>query len=231
MVKPLLWDAVMPKTKADFFNWCTERHLYSDEEIADLFVLSVTTVQQWREQAADGSKPDLPNWVASVAATFDHFIGDDLSPGCIKRVPRTKDMFFDWCRKHGLTQTNVIASLFRLSDQTVRNWEKHVAEGKQLALPYWVPVTIECFDLLMAETVDGDKIAKIDRIPAMTFGTLKKWQNRHGLKTYQDTGEMFRITRQAVHNWLQRESLPDWLAFSCETINLRRPTKQRKSAK
>lgn len=221
----------MPKTKLEFFDWCQDRHLTSDELIADLFALPIKDVAQWRIDVANGTKLTLGPWVASVAATFDHFIGDDFSPDCVSRIPRTKDKFFKWCHDRGINQTPLIASLFRLSDQTVRNWEKHVAEGKQLELPYWVPITIECFDHFIGDSAEPDCHTRIQRLPAMTFASLKKWQNKHGLETYQDTGDMFRIKRQAVHNWLQRQSLPDWLAFACEAINLRRLGKSRKLVK
>jgi hypothetical protein len=149
--------------------------------------------------------------------------------------------FFEWCRDHQLVQTRDIANIFRLSDQTVRNWERHVSEAaglpldgtKNLELDYWVDLAIEMFDHYIG-TYRGEDMFKSPRLPklaAMGFSDLKKWQQRHGLATYKDTADQFLIQRQAVHNWLTRDRYPRWLPLACEAINLRKPAKSGKSAR
>lgn len=149
-----------------------------------------------------------------------------------------KIKFFQWCSDHHLTQTRDIALAFRLSDQTVRNWERHVADASVadgdkslLELDYWVELAIEVFDHYIGDYRGADCFSKVKYLAPMTVADLKKWQKRHGLKTYKDTADQFRIQRQAAHNWLSRGRFPRWLPFACEAINLRTPAKSGKSAK
>lgn len=144
--------------------------------------------------------------------------------------------FFKWCRDHHLTQTRDIAITFRLSDQTVRNWERHVVEAQtnpdsSLELNYWVDLAIEVFDHYIGDYRGEDCFRRVPKLAPMGFSDLKKWQQRHGLSTYKDTADLFHIERQAVHNWLDRDRYPRWLPFACEAINLRKPGKSGKSVK
>jgi hypothetical protein len=148
--------------------------------------------------------------------------------------------FFAWCRDHHLTQIRDIANVFRLSDQTVRNWEAHVATAasaapgaeKNLELDYWVDLAIEMFDHYIGDDRGDDLFKrKVPHLAQMGFSDLKKWQQRHGLETYKDTADQFHIQRQAVHNWLTRDSFPRWLPLACQAINLRKPAKSGKSAR
>ncbi len=147
--------------------------------------------------------------------------------------------FFEWCRDHKLVESRDIANIFRLSDQTVRNWQRHVADAagvpldqaKNLALDGWVDLAIEMFDHYIGDYRGDDMFkTRVPKLQPMVFSDLKKWQQRHGLKTYTATADLFGIRRQAVHNWVNRESFPRYLALACEAINLRRLGKSGKSA-
>ncbi len=124
-----------------------------------------------------------------------------------------KKDFFAWCAKKGLTRPEQINNYFRLSGQTIRNWERDVRSGnpEDLKLAYWVSLVISYYENTAGE--DGT-ITPAD-MDGMTFSQLKKWQNRHGLKTYESTALVFRIKRQAVHLWHKRQKIPAWVALAC----------------
>lgn len=223
----------MTLTVADFFEWCQARHLTEIDEIASFFFTTTEYVQQLseRKDIRIGSLAYIDEWLEIAVDIFDKFIGDDRSVDCLDRVPRTKKDFFEWCNQRGLVQISQIADAFKLSDQTVRNWERYVANGEKPELSYWYILTIFCYDTYLGKDVDQSAHTRLPQFAPMSFTLLKKWQNRHNLATYQDTGDIFRIKRQAVHNWFTRSSLPDWLPMASEAINIVRPGKTRKTVK
>ena len=124
-----------------------------------------------------------------------------------------KKDFFVWCAAKGLTKPEEIKDYFRLSGQTIRNWEKDVRSGipENLELAFWVRLAVAYYD----NTAGGQGKIAPAAIPDMTFAELKKWQNERGIKTYEATGEVFRIKRQAVHLWHKRQTIPAWVALAC----------------
>lgn len=134
-----------------------------------------------------------------------------------------KKDFFAWCASKGLTKPEEIKDYFRLSAQTIRNWEKDVKSGEpeKLAIAFWVKLTIVFYDDFAGE--DG-KIAP-STLDDMTFANLKKWQNKHGFSTYEATANAFQIKRQAVHLWHKRQKIPAWVALACAGYSLRAQSK------
>lgn len=102
---------------------------------------------------------------------------------------------------------------------------------KFLKLDHWVDLAIEFFDFHIGTDLSPECFQRVPKLAPMGFSAFKRWQNRHGLKTYKDTGAVFEIERQAVHNWLTRDSFPSWLPLACEAINLRSSAKTGKSHK
>jgi DNA-binding transcriptional regulator YiaG len=121
--------------------------------------------------------------------------------------------FFAWCASRGLTRPEEIKDYFRLSGQTIRNWEKDLKSGDPAALEiaFWVRLAVAYYE--GSAGADG-KIAPSTLDP-MTFEDLKKWQNRHGFSTYESTASVFNIKRQAVHLWNKRQKIPAWVALAC----------------
>ncbi|MCZ7861251.1 hypothetical protein O9X98_07495 [Agrobacterium salinitolerans] len=124
-----------------------------------------------------------------------------------------KKDFFAWCASKGLTKPEEIKDYFRLSGQTIRNWEKDVksenSEDHEIA--FWVRLAIAYYERSAGK--DG-KITPAT-LENMTFSDLKKWQNEHGFKTYESTAAVFNIKRQAVHLWHKRQKIPAWVALAC----------------
>jgi len=123
----------------------------------------------------------------------------------------TRDEFFSWCETRGLRENSTIAAVFNISIQTVRNWRKK--EGNA-PLPPWLELACEGFDAISA-------VGGAPALPPITIGWLTAWQARHSLKTYEDTGRVFSIKRQAVHNWYKRGRFPKWLALACAGYDAR----------
>lgn len=120
--------------------------------------------------------------------------------------------FFDWCGNYGLTRVSDISKTFRLSSQTVRNWRKNLSDAEKPSDPvldFWV-------DLACVALVRNGVIPPIDKVfPLMGAGDLLMWELKHSFDTYEKTGNVFNIRRQAVHNWHKRGSFPKWLPFAC----------------
>jgi DNA-binding transcriptional regulator YiaG len=124
-----------------------------------------------------------------------------------------KKDFFAWCASKDLTKPEEIKNYFRLSGQTIRNWEKDVKSGdpEDLEIAFWVRLAIAYYEGSAGK--DG-KIAPAI-LENMTFSDLKKWQNEHGFKTYESTAAVFNVKRQAVHLWGKRQKIPAWVALAC----------------
>lgn len=117
-----------------------------------------------------------------------------------------KKEFFAWCAERGLARSQDISAAFRVSSQTIRNWDR---KPDSSPMPAWVPLACAAIDGLAAGTVSAAELAP------MTVTRLSKWQSRHRFRTYDDTAAVFSIKRQAVHNWYKRQSLPRWLSLAC----------------
>lgn len=109
--------------------------------------------------------------------------------------------FTQWCRKQALFSNSVIAEAFGVSPQTIRNWKRN------LHVPFWVRYAA---------------IAIENNLPKMelTVISVREWRSRNGLKTYEDTGAIFDIKRQTVHQWFKRGSFPNWLSLACPGYDL-----------
>lgn len=127
-------------------------------------------------------------------------IEDLTAPGMDKQA------FFLWCSRRDLTRNPEIAAAFRVSSQTIRNWQRKKDDSP---MPAWVPLACSGLEVVLAGEAPDDAV-----LP-MTVSRLSEWQGRHRFKTYEDTGDVFRITRQAVHNWYKRQRFPDWLPLAC----------------
>jgi DNA-binding XRE family transcriptional regulator len=109
--------------------------------------------------------------------------------------------FFKWCEEQNLLSNVEISKTLNVSAQTIRNWRN------KESLPNWV-----YFACIAIEK---------DFIPmSFTVSDLKSWQIQNNLQTYEQTGSVFGIKRQAVHQWFRRGRFPKWLGLACEGYNL-----------
>ena len=88
-----------------------------------------------------------------------------------------------------MTSNSAIAGSFMVSSQTIRNWRK-LDE-----VPCWV-------DFALHAVREGSTSTNFD------FSDFKKWQRDNGVSTYEQTGNIFGIKRQAVHQWFRRGRFP-----------------------
>lgn len=122
--------------------------------------------------------------------------------------------FFSMCERIGLHEGGDIAAAFLVSEQTVSNWRKRAREHPCKTMPGWVGSS------WYAAACLGDQLEEVSRermpgFPVMTIDWFKGWQQRHGLSTYYETGLLFRVSRQAVHNWFCRNRFPTWISRAC----------------
>ena len=103
--------------------------------------------------------------------------------------------FEAWRRQEDLHFDTTTASKLGTSAQTLRNWR---GKGET---PYWV-------DLATLAISHGCEPM------SLSFSSVKAWQLRNGLSTYESTAEVFGYKRQAVHQWFSRGSFPRWLAMA-----------------
>lgn len=108
----------------------------------------------------------------------------------------TYDELMGWARKHDLRTNPQIAAVIRVSPQTIRNW------SVRRRVPSWVRYACVAID---------NNCDPID----LSVSAIKAWQSRTGLRTYEDTGRVFDLKRQTVHQWFRRCSFPRWLALAC----------------
>ena len=123
-----------------------------------------------------------------------------------------KEAFFAWCDERELTRNQGISAAFRVSSQTIRNWQRKEPSDP---MPAWVPLACAALDAISAGEVSSE------RALPMTVSRLSEWQASHRFKTYDDTANVFSIKRQAVHNWYKRQRFPRWLALACIGYDIR----------
>lgn len=154
-----------------------------------------------------------------------------------------KREFFSWCARHGLTETADIVSVIPVSGQTIRNWLNRLKDEDELK--EWVYFATRFYDdqvgpdadlrgyreaylvehdlpdpRLSATAEDQEEEGFDFFLPATKVPELKDWQHKYGFKTYKATGDVFGITRQAVHNWFKRDKFPRWLSIACAGYDL-----------
>ena len=117
--------------------------------------------------------------------------------------------FFSWCDHQGLKSDRLIATAFGMTPQTVRNWRGRVRSQEGTPPMY---LSLACFGYEATREHHGDVIPPF---PNMSISWFEAWRTHHGLSTLERTGDAFGLTRQAVHNWFKRQSLPRWLPLAC----------------
>jgi hypothetical protein len=128
------------------------------------------------------------------------------------------DEFFEFCKAHGLNTAPEIAAAFNVSSQTIRNWRA----GKRL--PGWLSLACTAYAKHRDNLIDI-----MPTYPRMTVDWFKGWQRRNGLNTYEKTGLIFGLKRQAIHNWFRRKKFPNWIVLGCIGLDCERET-QREAA-
>lgn len=132
-------------------------------------------------------------------------------------LPTTYRDFFEFCKNIGLKSHAVIAEFFLVNEQTINNWKKRAKDGTgdiSQTLPGWVPYS--CYAITrLGSDIQVHCSHYMTGFPNMSIDWFKEWQNRHTLTTYQSTGDVFGVSRQAVHNWFCRNRFPKWISLSC----------------
>jgi hypothetical protein len=116
--------------------------------------------------------------------------------------------FFEWCAQRDLLGERKIADAFCRTPQTVRNWKRGVGISRGGRPPLHLKLACAGLD---AERHAG----KGDISKELSWEEFKEWKSMRNLKTYEDVGEAFGLTRQAIHNWHKRGTLPRWLSLVC----------------
>lgn len=123
--------------------------------------------------------------------------------------------FFRICSSFGKEDKLEIADLFLISEQTVHNWRKKIKDGQgDQLMPGWVFYSLFALRALDAQP-DAYCVRAMPDFPQVSVDWFKDWQRRNGLRTYHQTGQVFAVSRQAVHNWFCRNRFPQWIALSC----------------
>lgn len=200
---------------SEFLGRCAALGLYRDRTIARFVPATDEQVASWRaapDQAVDDA--------AALALTMLEKEGISTSrPHRLDLPPMTKADFLDWCQKRGLSRPQLIARKFLVSEQTIRNWERDARQSSLALTDHWVVLAVAFYDAQLGTASSFDEL-DIQPPSSMTFNGLHRWQNKHRLKTYQDTADIFDIKRQAVHNWHVRGNLPRWLPLACKGFNI-----------
>jgi hypothetical protein len=122
--------------------------------------------------------------------------------------------FFAWGEAQGLKSDKLIATAFGMTPQTVRNWKAKARnaapDGGVHTPPKWL--SLACLGYEAARRNSG---GDVPGLPTISVEWFEVWRRRHGLDTLERTGNAFGLTRQAIHNWFKRESLPHWLPLAC----------------
>lgn len=117
----------------------------------------------------------------------------------------TRDDFFEWCGRRGLAMPGQISVVIGVSPQTVRNWRNNQGEVK-----YWITLACEGYDAIVEAN-----LGPVPQIPRMSVAAFENWKARCNLRTDDEVAEVFRLTKQAIHNWINRGHFPDWLMLAC----------------
>lgn len=124
--------------------------------------------------------------------------------------------FFAWCARNALHDNTSIASAMRVTDQTVRNW------ARRDRVPGWVPLV--CAARRLVGPAAFERVLQENGCPSASLGWFKDWQLRHGLRTLQQTAEVFGVKRQAVHNWFARGKIPPHVYIACVAVDVKNKT-------
>lgn len=115
--------------------------------------------------------------------------------------------FFVWCKSQGFRNDREIANAFGMTPQTVRNWRAKVRPGASAPPAY---LSLACLGFEATRPAGG-----VAKPPEWSVEWFEAWRQHHNLQTLERTGGAFGLTRQAVHNWFKRKSLPRWLPLAC----------------
>ena len=116
--------------------------------------------------------------------------------------------FFAWCQRQGFRNDREIANAFGMTPQTVRNWKAKVRPGSSTPPVY---LSLACLGFEATRPAGGG----VAKPPEWGVEWFEAWRHHHNLQTLERTGGAFGLTRQAVHNWFKRKSLPRWLPLAC----------------
>lgn len=210
-------------TVEDFFSWSDRQTsagstVRSVSDVGRALGYSPAVVSSWKRVSPHHVAPARLRRLVSIidsanvsvpAVTSSEMLAESLSD------IRVED-FFAWCTDFGFKDAEgnfankEIASVFNLSQQTVRNWQK---QDPSSALPVWVGYVLFLFDL--QATLDETGAWVFPKADAPSVQDVKDWRHRAGLSSYEDVGAVFSITRQAVYNWYSRGRFPKWLGLAC----------------
>jgi hypothetical protein len=123
---------------------------------------------------------------------------------------KSYDDFFIWCRSHGLHNDKIIAIAFGITPQTIRNWRIKLNSEVKESPPEYLNLICIGYECCKAKTGEI-----VPAFPRMTMELFEEWRVIYKLDTLEDTGKVFGRTRQAIHNWKKRFSLPRWLPLAC----------------
>lgn len=121
---------------------------------------------------------------------------------------RTYDDFFGWCDERGLTTDRKIAREFSMSPQTFKCWR--LKRSGDDSLPPWVQLACKGY-----EVVEESRASGLFPNLNQTLEWFSLWRESHGLHSFESTGRVFGISRQAIHNWGARGHLPSWVPLAC----------------
>ena len=118
----------------------------------------------------------------------------------------TKGEVLGWCRESGMVGQEDIASVFNISSQTVRNWERASEEPA----PRWVCLCVAGLSAWLKSPLKDH----VPHFPAPGHDWFGKWASHRGLETYEEKGRVFGYCRATVCKWYKR-GLPPWLPLAC----------------
>lgn len=122
--------------KKDFFNWCYDRELKRNNEIADVFCVSSQTIRNWSRKDDDMI---LPSWVELACLVLED--PDNRLETKLKFPVMTVSQLSAWQRAHGFKTYEDIAGVFGIRRQAVFNWHKRGS------FPPWLSLGCAGFDL------------------------------------------------------------------------------------
>ncbi len=114
--------------------------------------------------------------------------------------------FLSWCRGAGMATNDLVATVFTVTSQTVRNWARRPASP----VPRWVELCVHGYEAW----VKGPLGRTVPVFPQPTRSWFESWSVPRGMSTYAAMGAPFGQSRQTVHKWFKGE-LPRWLPLAC----------------
>lgn len=127
-----------------------------------------------------------------------------------------KKDFFQWCKERNLNTDNEISSFFNVTNQTLKNWKKYDDNKK---MRHWIAIVCEGHDLIIKKGCNLNR-------EEMTIAKFNLWRDKNSIETYNESGLIFDIKRQAIHNWFKRGKIPKWLSLTCNAFDIIKENKK-----